>query len=144
MSETRLLHEVDIVGDSTDNLLIHGDALQALRALSRVPELRERYQGKVRLCYIDPPFNTGQAFTHYDDALENSVWLTMLRDRLVQIREMLAANASVWVHLDDGQEHRARSVLDEVFGSEHFVGTIVWRSSDNSNNDALQFSTDHN
>ena len=130
VSETRLLHEAAVVGDRSDNLLIHGDALHALRALSRVPELRERYQGKVRLCYIDPPFNTGQAFAHYDDALENSVWLTMLRDRLAQIRDLLSPDGSVWLHLDDAQQHRGRAVLDEVFGAEAFVATVIWERTD--------------
>ena len=121
---------VDSVGEPSDNLLIQGDALHALRALSRVPELRARYQGKVRLCYIDPPFNTGQAFAHYDDALENSVWLTMLRDRLAQIRDLLAPDGSVWLHLDDAQQHRGRAVLDEVFGAEAFVATVIWERTD--------------
>jgi len=63
-----------------------------------VPEFAAEYEGKVKLVYIDPPFNTGQAFTHYDDGLEHSVWLTMLRDRLVQIKRLLSDDGSVWVH----------------------------------------------
>jgi len=124
VSEVRLLQDVASVGETapqsnraSDNLLIRGDALHALNSLSRLPEFAKAYVGKVKLCYIDPPFNTGQAFEHYDDALEHSVWLTMLRDRLVQIKELLADDGSVWVHLDDAEVHRCRSVLDEVFGS---------------------------
>lgn len=89
VSEVRLLQEVDTVGNDSpdgDNLLIEGDALHALTALNRIPELEKRYVGQVRLVYIDPPFNTGQAFAHYDDNLEHSVWLSMLRDRLVQLK----------------------------------------------------------
>ena len=127
-----------------DNLLIRGDALNALRSLARLPEFAQAYLGKVKLAYLDPPFNTQQSFLHYDDALEHSVWLTMMRDRLLQIRELLSADGSVWVHCDDTEQHRLRAVMDEVFGPLNFVATIVWRSSDNSNNDSKQFSTDHN
>ncbi len=151
VSEVRLLHDVTKVGETapdsrraTDNLLIRGDALHALDALNNIPEFAREYQGKVKLVYIDPPFNTGQAFEHYDDALEHSVWLTMLRDRLVQIKELMSVDGSVWVHLDDVEEHRARLVMDEVFGVDNFVATVVWRASDNSNNDAQQMSEDHN
>jgi adenine-specific DNA-methyltransferase len=68
----------------------------------------------------------------------------MMRDRLLQIRELLAPDGTVWVHCDDTEQHRLRLVMDEVFGIGNYVGTIVWRSSDNSNNDAKRFSTDHN
>ena len=80
INEVRLLREIEAVGDPGDNLLIRGDALNALTALTRLPGYRERYAGKVKLCYLDPPFNTGQAFAHYDDALEHSAWLTFIRD----------------------------------------------------------------
>lgn len=147
VSEVRLLHDVDTVGNASpdgDNLLIEGDALHALTALNRIPELAKRYVGQVRLVYIDPPFNTGQAFAHYDDNLEHSVWLSMLRDRLVQLKSLLAPNGSIWVHLDDAEVHRCRCVMDEVLGSGNFVAQITWRSSDNSNNDARTFSNDTN
>jgi adenine-specific DNA-methyltransferase len=129
VSEVRLLHHVDTVGDDTTdgNLLIEGDALHALTALNRIPELAQRYAGQVRLVYIDPPFNTGQAFAHYDDNLEHSVWLSMLRDRLVQLRPLLAPNGSIWVHLDDAEVHRCRVVMDEVLGSGKFVASVVWQ-----------------
>lgn len=130
VSEIRLLHDVDTVGDpDSGNLLIHGDAMHALDALIHIPHLAARYEGKVKLVYIDPPFNTGQAFAHYDDNLEHSVWLTLLRDRLTQIQRLLAPDGSVWVHLDDVEAHRARCVLDEVFGAENFVATIVWQKA---------------
>lgn len=144
VSEVRLLNPVDSVGeDDSSNLLIQGDSLHALTALSSLPDFAERYVGKVRLCYIDPPFNTGQTFRNYDDAVEHSVWLTMLRDRLVQIRKLLSRDGSVWVHLDDAEQHRARSVLDEVFGAENFVATVIWEKADTIRNDAKRFSTSH-
>jgi adenine-specific DNA-methyltransferase len=149
VAEVRLLHDVSAFGDvgkrrAAENLLIRGDALNALTSLARLPEFGREYLGKVRLAYIDPPFNTQQSFLDYDDALEHSVWLTMMRDRLLQIRSLLAQDGSVWVHCDDSEQHRLRSVMDEVFGANCFVACIIWRSSDNSNNDAKHFSTDHN
>lgn len=147
VSEVRLLHEVETIGeenqDGPPNLLIQGDALHALTALNRIPELAERYAGKVRLIYIDPPFNTGQAFAHYDDNLEHSVWLSMLRDRLVQLKPLLAPNGSIWVHLDDAEVHRCRCVMDEVLGSANFVATVVWQKIHARNNSAQHMSAVH-
>ena len=151
VAEVRLLRDRETVGEvsvddqrADDNLVIQGDALAALRALTDLPEFADDYLGKVRLVYIDPPFNTGQTFDHYEDALEHSVWLTMFRDRLLQIKRLLAPNGSIWVQLDDAETHRARCVMDEVFGPGCFVAAISWRSSDNSNNDARTFSNDYN
>lgn len=131
VSEVRLFHDVDSVGDvglyGPGNLLIEGDALHALAALNRIPELARHFAGRVRLVYIDPPFNTGQAFANYDDNLEHSVWLSMLRDRLVQIKPLLAPDGSIWVHLDDAEVHRCRCVLDEVMGSANFIASVVWQ-----------------
>ena len=134
VAEVRLLHDVASVGEvgnirAADNLLIRGDALNALTCLGQLPEFAKQYLGKVKLCYIDPPFNTGQAFTSYDDNLEHSVWLTMLRDRLIQIKNLLSPDGTVWVHLDDEEVHRFRCVLDEVFGLENFVATVISRLS---------------
>jgi adenine-specific DNA-methyltransferase len=97
----------------------------------------------VKLVYLDPPFNTQQSFLHYDDALEHSVWLTMIRDRLLQIRDLLAPEGTVWLHLDDSEVHRARCVLDEVFGPEWFIGTVIWNKADTLRNDARRFSVSH-
>lgn len=151
VAEVRLLHDVAAIGQTRaqgaralDNLLIRGDALSALSSLLYLPEFRRIYAGKVKLCYIDPPFNTGQTFDSYDDGLEHSVWLTMIRDRLEQVFDLLAPNGSVWLHLDDVEVHRARLVLDEVLGEDRHVGSVVWRASDNSNNDAKTFSNDYN
>ena len=148
VAEVRLLHDVDSVGTvgkirAADNLLIRGDALNALTSLARLPEFGRQYLGKVKVVYIDPPFNTQQSFLHYDDALEHSVWLTMIRDRLLQIRDLLAPDGSVWLHLDDAEMHRARMVLDEVFGPANFIATIIWQKADTVRNDARRFSTSH-
>lgn len=149
VNEVRLLHDVTSVGEVSsesrahDNLLIRGDALHALTSLTKIPEFAEEYLGRVRLAYIDPPFNTGQAFSQYDDNLEHSIWLTMMRDRLEQIRELLAPNGSVWLHLDDVEVHRARLVLDEVFGPASFVTSFVWRKVDSPNDNKVSVTPDH-
>jgi adenine-specific DNA-methyltransferase len=138
--EVRILREVDRVevpfpqgrpGDlaepKSDNLLITGDSMHALDALAKTPEYAARYLGNVKLVYIDPPFNTGQAFDHYEDNIEHSIWLTMLRDRVRQLLPLLSEDGSIWVHLDDVEVHRCRAVLDEEFGEKGFVATVVWQ-----------------
>lgn len=110
-----------------DNLLILGESGDVLEALTRVPELAEKYVGKVKLIYIDPPFNTAQTFANYEDNLEHSVWLTMMRDRLLHMKKLLADDGSIWVHLDDVENHRMRLLLDEVFGAVNFVSEFVWQ-----------------
>lgn len=142
VAEVRLLHNAGTVGEvhadrsrASDNLLIRGDALSALHALAELPEFAREYVGKVKLAYIDPPFNTGQAFDHYDDALEHSVWLTMMRDRLAQIKKLLRPDGSVWVHLDDAEMAYCKALLDEVFGRQGFVGTIVWEKAQGTRGD---------
>ena len=147
VTEVRLLHETgkagEVTGTAADNLLIQGDSYAALHALSQNPLYASEYRGKVKLAYIDPPFNTGQAFEHYDDALEHSVWLTMMRDRLVQIRDLLSAEGSIWVHLDDAEMPYCRALMDEVFGRSNFVGTIIWQKIHGRNNSAQYLSTVH-
>jgi len=134
-SEVRLADFTGVVGDVPEdpyaaNLLFTGDSLDVLRILCEVPEFRAIYRGKVKLVYIDPPFNTGQAFEHYDDWMEHSTWLSFMRERLLLIRDLLAPDGSVWVHLDDAEQHRMRLLMDEVFGSQNFVETIVWSRAD--------------
>ena len=146
-SEVRLTDITGSVGEVPDdpyaaNLLFTDDSLDVLRVLTEVPEYRTRYRGKVKLVYIDPPFNTGQAFEHYDDWMEHSSWLSFMRERLLLIRELLAPDGSVWVHLDDAEQHRMRLLMDEVFGPANFVASIIWEKADSPRNSARQFSTD--
>ncbi|WLS44763.1 site-specific DNA-methyltransferase [Micromonospora profundi] len=139
VTEVRLLHQAERIGEVTDtlndNLLIRGDSYDALHALVRTPEYAARYRRKIKLVYIDPPFNTGQAFEHYDDALEHSVWLGMMRERLLLIRELLAPDGSVWVHLDDAEMAYCRVLMDEIFGRGNFVATVVWETDQGRRND---------
>jgi adenine-specific DNA-methyltransferase len=132
VAEVRLLHNVSTVGEvgdgrAADNLLIRGDALNALTSLARLPEFASQYLGKIKLAYIDPPFNTQQSWLHYDDALEHSVWLTMMRDRLDLILELLAPDGCIYVHCDVSEGHYLKAVLDEVFQRANFRSEIIWK-----------------
>lgn len=132
VAEVRLLDDVQSVRDTgkhraTDNLVIEGDALHALTALAKVPEFRKEYWGKVKLAYIDPPFNTQRSWLHYDDALEHSVWLAMMRDRLEQIQNLMAQDGSVYVHCDSSESHYLKAVMDDVFGRSNFRTEIIWK-----------------
>lgn len=122
----------------TENMIIHGDNLLALKALE------SKYAGKVKCIYIDPPYNTGSAFEHYDDNVEHSIWLSLMRPRLEILRNLLSEDGSIWITLDDNEAHYLKVLCDEIFGRNCFVQTVVWKSSDNSNNDSKQFSQDHN
>ncbi|MFS4491023.1 site-specific DNA-methyltransferase [Dietzia kunjamensis] len=128
---------------TTGNLLINGESGDVLEALTRVPELVGEYLGKVKLCYIDPPFNTEKTFTHYEDNLEHSIWLTMMRDRLLHIKKLLSHDGSIWVHLDDSENHRMRVLLDEIFGPGNFMAEVVWQKADSPRSDSGGFSDDH-
>lgn len=133
-------HAVKRVSDADifDNVIIHGDNLLALKALEA------DFTGKVKCAFIDPPYNTGSAFTHYDDGLEHSIWLGLMRDRMELIRNLLSDDGSVWVVLNDEEAHYFKVICDEIFGRNCFIATVVWRHSDNSNNNVLTFSEDHN
>lgn len=104
-----------------DNLLIHGDNLLALKALE------QQYAGKVKCIFIDPPYNTGSAFTHYDDGLEHSMWLSLMRDRLELLRTLMTAGGSIWIAIDDNESHYLKVLCDEVFGRGNFIGNVVWQ-----------------
>jgi adenine-specific DNA-methyltransferase len=120
-----------------DNLLIHGDNLLALKALE------QQYAGKVKCVFIDPPYNTGSAFTHYDDGVEHSLWLSLMRDRLEMIRTLLAEDGSLWITIDDNESHYLKVLCDEIFGRINFVSNLIWQKADSPRNSARQFSTDH-
>lgn len=141
--EGRIYSERADLTPQEDNLLILGESGDVLEALTRVPELKSKYVGKVKCVYIDPPFNTAQTFANYEDNLEHSVWLTMMRDRLEHLWKLLSNDGSIWVHLDDVENHRMRMLLDEVFGSGNFVAEVVWQKADSGRNDVAGFSVDH-
>ena len=121
------------------NVLAIGDGLDVLEALREGTTI---FRGGIRLVYIDPPFNTQVKFRQYRDTMERSMWLSMMRDRLTALRSLLAEDASVWVHLDDAEVHRARAVMDEVFGEDAFVASVVWQKKTTRDSRAA-FSTNH-
>ena len=123
--------------DIFDNRLIFGDNLLALKALE------QEFAGKIKCIYIDPPYNTGSAFTHYDDGVEHSLWLSLMRDRLEVLRRLLSEDGSIWVNLDDNEAHYCKVMMDEVFGRENFLGTVIWEKSDSPRMDAEYFSSRH-
>jgi adenine-specific DNA-methyltransferase len=125
--------------DLHDNLLIHGDNLLALKALE------QQYASKVKCVFIDPPYNTGSAFTHYDDGVEHSLWLSLMRDRLEAIRTLLAEDGSLWITIDDNEAHYLKVLCDEIFGRGNFVSNVVWqkKSSPQANATWLSDSHDH-
>ena len=117
--------EVTAVGeDATSGVVVCGDGLDALQALEARGTLHE---GSIRCVYIDPPFGTGKRFGHYSDSLAEGAWLSMMRDRLVALQPYLAPTASLWVHLDETMSHKARLILDEVFGTDAYVATVIWQ-----------------
>jgi adenine-specific DNA-methyltransferase len=114
---THRMTENDIFG----NRLIFGDNLLALKALEA------EFAGKVKCVFIDPPYNTGSAFTHYDDGVEHSIWLSLMRDRLEIIRQLLSDDGSLWITIDDNEAHYLKVLCDEMFGRKNFVANVVWQ-----------------
>jgi adenine-specific DNA-methyltransferase len=123
--------------DIFDNRLIFGDNLLALKALE------QQFTGKVKCVYIDPPYNTGSAFAQYEDGLEHSIWLGMMRDRIEILRRLLTEDGSCWVQLDDNEVHYCKVLMDEVFGRDSFVANIIWNKSYAVRSNAQFFSTAH-
>ena len=125
--------------DIFDNILIHGDNLLALKALEH------EFASKVKCVFIDPPYNTGSAFTHYDDGLEHSTWLSLMRDRLELIRGLMSPDGSLWITIDDTEAHYLKILCDEVFGRFNFVANVIWqkRFSPNSTAQFISDSHDH-
>lgn len=115
--------------DIFDNRLIFGDNLLALKALE------QEFAGKVSCVFIDPPYNTGAAFQQYDDGLEHSIWLSLIRDRLELLRRLLSSDGSLWATLDDNEAHYFKVLGDEVFGRECFIADVSWQKRDGPPND---------
>ena len=110
------------------NMLIHGDNLIALQAL------QQDFSGKIKCIYIDPPYNTGSAFEYYDDGVEHSVWLNMMRPRLMLLRELLTDDGFLFAQIDDNEQAYLKVLLDEVFGRDCYVNQIVWKRRGGSAN----------
>jgi adenine-specific DNA-methyltransferase len=126
-------------GDNNSlNMLIHGDNLLALKALE------QEYSGKIKCIYIDPPYNTGSAFEHYDDGVEHSIWLSLMKQRIEILRTLLTEDGVIWITLDEHEGHYAKVMCDEIFGRSNFLGTVIWQHSIQGKNDSKTFSLHHN
>lgn len=125
----RLLEEVGRHGDGNpENMLIQGDNLDGLKAL--LPY----YAGKVKCVYIDPPYNTGSAFEHYDDNVEHSKWLALIYPRLELLKELLSEEGSIWVSCDDNEGHYLKVIMDEIFGRKNFIADVAWQKRTSPDN----------
>lgn len=89
--------------------------------------MKQEFSGKVKCIFIDPPYNTGSAFEHYDDGQEHSIWLTFMRDRLELLRRLLSNDGSLWITIDDNEAHYLKVLCDEVFGRGNFFANVVWQ-----------------
>jgi adenine-specific DNA-methyltransferase len=110
----------------SENLLIHGDNLLALKALE------QDYAGKIKCIYIDPPYNTGQAFEFYDDGIETSLWLTLMKERLKILSRLLKNDGVIFVQIDDRYFAHLRLLLDEIFGFDKYINTIAVKTKESS------------
>lgn len=124
--EPRLLIENTALSNTaadpdTQNMLIHGDNLLALKALE------SKFAGQVKCIYIDPPYNTGSAFEHYDDNLEHSQWLNLMRPRLEILWRLLSEDGSLWISIDDDEQAYMKVLCDELFGRSSFIASIIWQ-----------------
>ncbi|MEI3550039.1 MAG: site-specific DNA-methyltransferase [Alphaproteobacteria bacterium] len=125
------------IAPTFDNMLIHGDNLLALKALEA------EYSGQIKCIYIDPPYNTGNAFEHYDDGYEHSIWLSLMRDRLEILKNLLADDGSIWISLDDNEQAYCKVLCDEIFGRKNFVCNVIWQKKFSPQNDAKWLSDNH-
>jgi len=123
--------------DIFDNRLIFGDNLLALKALE------QEFTGKIKCIYIDPPYNTGSAFSHYDDGVEHSLWLSLIRDRLELLGKLLASDGSIWISIDDHEMAYLRVLMDEVFGRRNFVAQCIWEKVYSPKSSARFLSENH-
>ena len=123
--------------DLFDNHLIFGDNLLALKALE------QEFSGKIKCIFIDPPYNTGSAFSHYEDGVEHSLWLSLIRDRVELLRHLLAEDGSIWVTLDDNEAHYMKVLCDEMFGRANFVCNVIWQKKYSPQPNAVWLSDSH-
>ena len=124
-------------GSGSQNMLIHGDNLLALKALE------QEFSGQVKCIYIDPPYNTGNAFEHYEDGLEHSEWLSLMKPRLELLRSLLSDDGSIRISIDDDESHYLKVMCDEIFGRQNFINNVVREKKHTRANDAKWFSDTH-
>ena len=135
--EGREEHEGKRGSAANTNMLIHGDNLLALKALE------QDYTGKIKCIAIDPPYNTGNAFEHYDDGVEHSIWLNLMSTRLKILKNLLSEDGSIWICIDDDESHYLKVLCDQVFGRQNFVSNVIWEKKYSPQNDAKWLSDSH-
>jgi len=122
---------------SDDNFIIKGNNLLVLHSI------KNRYQSKVKLIYIDPPYNTGNDGFKYNDSFNHSTWLTFMKNRLEAARELLKEDGSIWINIDDNEVHYLKVLCDEIFGRSNFLINFIWQKKYSPSNDAKWFSDNH-
>lgn len=121
----------------TENMLIHGDNLLALKALEA------RFAGQIKCIYIDPPYNTGNAFDKYDDNMEHSIWLNLMNCRFHYLHSLLREDGFLFVNLDEQEHAYAKVLLDGIFGRQNFIGDLIWQKRKGGGNDSRYLALDH-
>jgi adenine-specific DNA-methyltransferase len=121
----------------SENMLIHGDNLLALKALE------QQFTGKIKCVAVDPPYNTGNAFEHYDDGVEHSQWLNLMKPRLDILKTLMSEDGSIWICIDDDESHYLKLLCDEVFGRQNFIANVIWEKKYSPQNDAKWLSDSH-
>jgi adenine-specific DNA-methyltransferase len=119
------------------NMLIHGDNLLALKALE------SDFANQVKCVYIDPPYNTGNAFTQYDDCIEHSLWLSLMHRRIQILHNLLSNDGVLFINLDENEQAYCKVICDEVFGRNNYVGDLIWQKRKGGGNDSRYFAIDH-
>ena len=122
---------------STDNMIVQGDNLEALKALLPF------YAGQVKCIYIDPPYNTGNAFEHYDDNVEHSIWLSLMYPRLELLKEFLSEDGAIFISIDETEAAYLKVVLDEIFGRTNYIGQFIWQKKRGGGNDSRYIAIEH-
>lgn len=129
-------HDISEITEE-DNLILKGNNLLALHSL------KERYVGKIKLIYIDPPYNTGNDSFQYNDRFNHSAWLTFMKNRLDISKELLSEDGSIWINIDDDESHYLKVLCDSIFGRENFISNVIWQKKYSPQNDAKYFSDMH-
>ncbi|CAN5820587.1 hypothetical protein BH10BAC2_BH10BAC2_27220 [soil metagenome] len=120
-----------------DNFFLKGNNLFGLCSLQRI------YINKIKLIYIDPPYNTGSDSFNYNDSFNHSSWLTFMKTRLQIAKELLKPDGSIWINIDDDECHYLKVLMDEIFGRDNFIANVIWEKKYTTANDATFFSDNH-
>ena len=119
------------------NLLFKSDNLSVLE------KLEKDYTDKIKCIYIDPPYNTKQRFTHYNDSMKHSSWINMMKERLTIMQKLLRIDGTIWISIDDDECHYLKVLCDEIFGRKNFIANVIWEKKYSPQNDAKWLSDNH-